>query len=129
MSCGIVYSTPNRVGALPEGILETTKVPIDLYVLKTELEAKHYLTSTDLQDYALKANIPIALSQLNDDSTHRLVTDTEKATWNSKSNFSGNYNDLDQKPTVVIGDKTYTVNVKNSAPASGTSENVITFVY
>lgn len=28
--------------------------------------------------------VPTALSQLTDDSTHRLVTDTEKSTWNAK---------------------------------------------
>jgi hypothetical protein len=32
--------------------------------------------------------IPTALSQLTDDSTHRLVTDTEKATWNAKTDES-----------------------------------------
>ena len=37
-----------------------------------------------LQDYALKTSIPTKLSQLTEDSTHRLVTDTEKATWNNK---------------------------------------------
>lgn len=30
--------------------------------------------------------VPTALSQLSDDSTHRLVTDTEKSTWNGKQN-------------------------------------------
>ena len=29
--------------------------------------------------------VPITLSELSDDSTHRLVTDTEKETWNGKS--------------------------------------------
>jgi hypothetical protein len=29
------------------------------------------------------ANVPTALSQLFDDSTHRLVTDAEKNVWNS----------------------------------------------
>lgn len=40
------------------------------------------------------------LSQMSQDSTHRVVTDTEKSTWNAKSNFSGNYNDLSNKPTI-----------------------------
>lgn len=31
-------------------------------------------------------NKPTALSQFSDDSTHRLVTDTEKSTWNGKQN-------------------------------------------
>ena len=44
--------------------------------------------------------IPTALADLTDDSMHRLVTDTEKATWNNKSDFSGDYDDLDNKPTI-----------------------------
>ena len=44
--------------------------------------------------------IPTSLADLSSDSTHRVVTDTEKATWNGKSNFSGNYNDLTNKPTI-----------------------------
>lgn len=34
------------------------------------------------------------------DETHRFVTDSEKNTWNSKSNFSGSYNDLTNKPEI-----------------------------
>lgn len=52
---------------------------------------------TDLSD---KPTIPDDLADLNDDSTHRLVTDTEKTTWNNKSDFSGSYNDLTDKPTI-----------------------------
>lgn len=55
----------------------------------------------DLTDYARTQDIPANLSDLNDDSTHRLVTDAEKNIWNNKSNFSGNYNDLTNKPTNV----------------------------
>ena len=41
--------------------------------------------------------IPTALSDLKEDETHRTVTDAEKKTWNNKSNFSGNYDDLKNK--------------------------------
>lgn len=44
--------------------------------------------------------IPTALSQLSEDTTHRVVTDTEKATWNAKSDFDGDYNSLTNKPTI-----------------------------
>lgn len=44
--------------------------------------------------------IPKNLSDLQDDVEHRTVTDTEKQSWNSKSNFSGNYEDLRGKPTI-----------------------------
>ena len=46
------------------------------------------------------SEIPTALSDLAADDTHRTVTDAEKATWNAKSNFSGDYNDLTNKPTI-----------------------------
>lgn len=61
-------------------------------------------TSAELDSIAANAasrvNVPDDLADLNDDSTHRLVTDQEKKTWNGKSNFSGSYNDLADKPTI-----------------------------
>lgn len=45
-------------------------------------------------------NVPKNLSDLKDDAEHRTVTDTEKQSWNNKSNFSGNYEDLQGKPTI-----------------------------
>nr|DAL86382.1 MAG TPA: tail collar fiber protein [Caudoviricetes sp.] len=44
--------------------------------------------------------VPTKLSELTDDSTHRLTTDTEKTKWNAKSDFSGSYNDLTNKPVI-----------------------------
>ena len=44
--------------------------------------------SGDYNDLTNKPTIPTALSQLSDDSTHRLVTDTEKTTWNNKGTYS-----------------------------------------
>ena len=85
-----------------------------------------YVTDSELADYAKKSDIPAVpvksvnnktgavsltasdvnalpntttLADLTGDDSHRTVTDTEKATWNAKSNFSGNYNDLTNKPT------------------------------
>ena len=40
------------------------------------------------------------LSDLQEDTKHRTVTDAEKETWNGKSDFSGSYNDLNDKPTI-----------------------------
>ena len=48
----------------------------------------------------VSVGIPGALSDLSEDATHRVVTDAEKAKWNAKSNFSGSYNDLTDKPTI-----------------------------
>ena len=47
-----------------------------------------------------KPDIPDQLVDLEDDSTHRTVSDIEKSTWNGKSNFSGDYDDLSNKPTI-----------------------------
>ncbi|MGE4485342.1 MAG: hypothetical protein AB7C97_09575 [Oscillospiraceae bacterium] len=45
-------------------------------------------TSGSYTDLSNKPSIPSALSALTDDSTHRLVTDTEKSTWNGKADSS-----------------------------------------
>ena len=44
--------------------------------------------------------IPNELADLFEDSEHRVVTDVEKATWDAKSDFSGSYNDLSDKPAI-----------------------------
>ena len=62
----------------------------------------HELGIQEEGNYALKSEIPITLAELTDDTTHRLVTDTEKTTWNNKSDFSGNYEDLTNKPTIPV---------------------------
>lgn len=82
-------------------------------------------------DLTNKPTIPSALSQLTTDSTHRTVTDTEKSTWNAKSDFSGSYNDLTNKPTIpaAYSHPTYTaktnglykVTVDGTGHVSGTA--------
>jgi hypothetical protein len=76
--------------------------------MKSAEEAKKYAEGKQediekaVSDY-MKEN-PVSasgkLSDLQEDATHRTVTDTEKKSWNRKSNFSGSYNDLDDKPTI-----------------------------
>lgn len=44
--------------------------------------------------------VPTKLSELSGDSTHRTVTDAEKNAWNAKSDFSGSYDDLEDKPSI-----------------------------
>ena len=43
--------------------------------------------------------IPALLSELTGDAAHRTVTDEEKESWNRKSDFSGSYDDLTNKPS------------------------------
>lgn len=59
--------------------------------------------SGNYSDLSGTPTIPDELKDLTDDSTHRLVTDTEKTTWNNKSDFSGNYSDLNGIPTLPPG--------------------------
>ena len=58
------------------------------------------LSADDVNALPDTTEIPTALSDLNEDSTHRTVTDSEKNTWNAKSDFSGSYNDLTDKPSL-----------------------------
>ena len=61
-----------------------------------------YLTAVP-EGYAKTEDIPTTLAELTGDSTHRTVTDAEKTAWNSKSDFSGAYDDLTGKPTLFSG--------------------------
>ena len=60
-------------------------------------------TTATMSQNAITSAIPTALSQLSEDTTHRVVTDTEKATWNAKSNFDGAFSSLSGVPTASEG--------------------------
>ena len=57
-------------------------------------------TTATMSQNAITSAIPTALSQLSEDTTHRVVTDTEKANWNAESDFDSDYNSLTNKPTI-----------------------------
>jgi hypothetical protein len=82
--------TASEVGAVP-----TTRT-----VNGKALSGNITLSATDVKALPDTTTIPTTLAGLSEDSTHRVVTDAEKTAWNAKSNFSGNYNDLDNKPTI-----------------------------
>jgi hypothetical protein len=82
--------TASEVGAVP-----TTRT-----VNGKSLSGNITLSATDVKALPDTTTIPTTLAGLSDDTTHRVVTDTEKAAWNAKSNFSGNYNDLTNKPAI-----------------------------
>ena len=70
--------------------------------VKEAWTAEHWTLEKTLQEQIddVSSSIPDELADLAEDSTHRTVTDIEKATWNNKSDFSGDYNDLSNKPTI-----------------------------
>lgn len=97
----------------------------DHNVLIANLKALEQLL-TNIQE-----GIPTALADLTDDATHRVVTDAEKQTWNGKSNFSGNYNDLTNKPELFSGNYSDlqgkpTIPTKLSELSEDTSHRVVT---
>lgn len=93
---------------------QTANNIFDEYVWKNAWEKIGAGVSVDLSQYAKtadvdrvyakKTEVPKKISELTSDSTHRTVTDAEKQIWNGKSNFSGNYNDLSNKPNLFSGD-------------------------
>lgn len=80
------------------------KSEIDNKIANVKVDLTGYATETYVNEQIAKADIsdklPKNLSDLGEDENHRLVTDEEKSTWNSKSDFSGNYNDLIDKPII-----------------------------
>lgn len=98
--------TVESIGALPNTTVIPT-VPTNVSAFAndvgylTEHQSLNGLATEVYVDTQINAiDIPSALSDLTTDSTHRVVTDAEKASWNAKSNFSGNYNDLTNKPSI-----------------------------
>lgn len=78
------------------------------------------------QGVALKSlidviTVPTSLSQLSEDTNHRLVTDSEKTTWNSKLDLSATNNAIKS----FFGGKTV---VFSDTPPTNNDQNVITFV-
>lgn len=67
------------------------------WVLQSE---KPTYTASEVGALPDTTEIPKNLSDLQDDSEHRTVTDTEKQSWNDKSDFDGNYESLTGKPTI-----------------------------
>lgn len=63
-------------------------------------EEKPTYTAEEVGALPSTTEIPKKLSDMGEDTTHRTVTDTEKQSWNNKSNFSGNYEDLQGKPII-----------------------------
>ena len=85
------------ISDIPDVSQFITKAVNDLvnYYAKNESYSK-----TEVNQLLANIDIPTALSQLTEDSTHRTVTDTEKQVWNSKSDFSGYYKDITDKPKI-----------------------------
>ena len=85
----IVERHPDIIEQILTRLDNVTEIPQD----KVQSAVDQYMTANPI-------NVPEKLSDLQDDTTHRTVTDKEKQAWNGKSDFSGSYNDLKDKPTI-----------------------------
>ena len=80
-----------------------------------------------IKTLAITDDIPTDLSELNDDATHRLVTDTQISTWDGKqntlteTNFGSFINGLTAKNTLVDADEVVSDDSADSNKAKRTS--------
>ncbi len=100
--------TASEVGAVP-----TTRT-----VNGKALSGNITLSAADVKALPDTTTIPTALASLTEDAAHRVVTDAEKTAWNAKSNFSGSYNDLTNKPTIPSIDGLATTTYVDTAVAN-----------
>ena len=63
-------------------------------------ETKPAYTHEEVGALSSSTHIPSTLEEMTDDQNHRTVSDTEKETWNNKSDFSGEYSDLKNIPEI-----------------------------
>lgn len=118
---------PNNVSALDKKITDLNQTVVNLQDTKAEKVHKHLvaditdfptsLPASDVYDWAKaetkpvytheevgalssSTHIPSTLEEMTDDQNHRTVSDTEKETWNNKSEFSGEYSDLKNIPEI-----------------------------
>ena len=98
--------TVESIGALPNTtVIPTIPTNVSAFTNDAGYLTEHQslsglATETYVNTQIDAIDIPSTLSDLTTDSTHRVVTDSEKAAWNAKSNFSGSYNDLTDKPSI-----------------------------
>ena len=82
----VIYNIQKRLSILEESRSSGgNSTPIDISGKQDVIDSTHKLAS-DLVD--------------DSNQTNKFVTSQEKDTWNRKSDFSGNYNDLSNKPTI-----------------------------
>lgn len=71
------------------------------YVDKLSMSSSNRISYREIQ-LALPGDIIKNLSGMNSDVAHRTVSDTQIDTWNNKSDFSGKWDDLADKPIATV---------------------------
>lgn len=115
-SDGTIYFNSQTAGQYEVSITS----PGELKKLDEKFLPDSILNLKELADQFAGLEIPDELADLDQDASHRLVTDAEKQAWNNKSDFSGNYNDLTNKPTIPsiagLATETYVNNAVAALP-------------
>lgn len=115
---------PTKTSQLTNDSGFITSIPSE-YVTETELEGKRYLTEhQDISHLATKSE----LHTHNNKSVLDGLTSNKIAEWDGKSNFSGNYNDLTNKPVIPsiegLATETYVKNEIANAQLGGDNSEV-----
>ena len=100
---GIKQYVAAHGGSSEGGSTDLTGYAKETWVAENYQPKGEYLTEVP-EGYAKTADIPTSLSQLSPDANNQRVAAHEKAYWNNKSDFSGSYNDLTDKPAIPNGD-------------------------
>ena len=94
----VIPTVPTDISELNNDVGYITSIPSE-YVTETELNAKGYLTEhQDISNLATK-------NELHSHSNKAVldeITSAKITSWDNKSDFSGSYNDLSDKPTIPI---------------------------
>lgn len=139
---GDVVLSASDVGALPDDTVIPT-VPTNVSAFTNDAGyissiPAEYVTDTELQeeltDYATKAEIPEKTSELINDSGFLTaesdpvfsaspaagITAQDISDWNGKSDFSGSYNDLTNKPTIPAASSATPADLGTAAAGNST---------
>lgn len=111
----VVEKNPDIIEQILTRLDNVTEVPQE----KISSAVEEYLQENPI-------DVPTKISDLQDDTTHRTVTDTEKESWNNKSDFSGNYNDLLEVPDVLPNPHKLTFTGAVSAEYDGSGAVTVT---
>ena len=118
---------PTKVSQLENDSNFLTDVPIE-YVTETELNDKGYLTEhQDISNLALKSELHSHTNM----GVLSAITDFKVNQWDNKSDFSGSYNDLTNKPTIPeqfvlpIANQTTLGGIKVGAGLNITSDGIL----
>lgn len=102
----LVYGEIALKSEIPTDYAKLSDIPdVSEFITQTTLDNNYFTSGEVLQQISTeisKIRIPTKLSELDADTNNQRVSSAEKTTWNNKSDFSGSYYDLTNKPTGLL---------------------------